>query len=67
MDLRYLTTEDLVTGKEAAAIAGVREPTIRQWATRGKLHRFPGRRRREGTMYARPEVEAEVARRQAAA
>lgn len=53
----------LITGAEAAAIAGVGEPAIRQLATRKKIKRFPGRRRCEGTLYARPEIEAYAARR----
>jgi hypothetical protein len=52
-----LLPEDLITGAEAALLAGVAEATIRQWATRGKIRRFPGRCRREGTLYARPDVE----------
>lgn len=56
---------DLITGPEAAILAGVSEATIRQWATRGKIRRFPGRRRCEGTHYARPEVEAVAAEQRA--
>lgn len=51
-----------IPGDEAARIAGVEPATVRQWATRGKIHRFPGRRRSDGTLYARPEIEAEAAR-----
>lgn len=58
-----LHPEDLIPAAEAARIAGVEEATIRQWAARGKISRFPGRRRAEPTLYARPEVEAESARR----
>lgn len=61
MDPRHLFPDDLIPASEAADIAGVREATIRQWATRGKIHRFPGRRRSEGTLYARPEIEAVLA------
>jgi predicted site-specific integrase-resolvase len=60
MDVRRLFPEDLITAAEAATIAEVSEPTIRQWATRGKIHRFPGSRRSERTLYARPEIEAIV-------
>jgi hypothetical protein len=55
--------DELITGAEAAALAGVSEAAIRQWATRGKIQRFPGRRRSEGTLYAEPEVRAEIAKR----
>lgn len=58
--------DDLIPGDEAAEIAGVSEAAIRQWASRGKIHRFPGRRRAERTLYARPEIEAERDRRAAA-
>jgi hypothetical protein len=61
-----LHPEDLITGAEASRLAGVSEATIRQWATRRKIQRFPGRCRSDGTLYARPEVEAEAARRAAA-
>ena len=57
--------DELITAAEAAEIAGVSEAAIRQWATRRKIHRFPARRRCEGTLYARPEIEAEVAKRAA--
>lgn len=63
MDLWHIYPEDLIPAAEAAAIAGVGEPTIRQWATRGKIRRFPGRCRSEGTLYARPEIEAIAAAR----
>jgi predicted site-specific integrase-resolvase len=55
--------DDLIPADEAAALAGVSEATIRQWATRGRISRFPGRRRSERTLYARPEIEAIVAER----
>lgn len=68
VDLLHLYPEDLIPASKAAAIAGVSEAAIRQWATRGKIRRFPGRRRCEGTMYARPEIEAVIdAREQALA
>lgn len=57
VNLVHLYPDDLISGAEAADIAGVTPAAIRQWATRGKIHRFPGRRRCEGTMYARPEIE----------
>ncbi len=63
VNLLDLYGTDLIPAAEAARIADVSEATIRQWATRGKIHRFPGRRRCEGTMYARPEILAEVAKR----
>lgn len=65
VDLIQIRGTDLIPGAEAARIAGVTEGAIRQWATRGKIHRFPGRRRCEGTMYARPEVEAVAAEQRA--
>lgn len=55
----------LISGAEAAAIAGVGEAAIRQLATRRKIKRFPGRRRCDGTFYARPEIEAYAERRRA--
>lgn len=58
--------DDLIPADQAAEMAGVTEATIRQWATRGRIHRFPGRRRSERTLYARPEIEAIVAERKAA-
>lgn len=63
MELLHLVPEDLIPGSEAAAIAGVTPAAIRQWATRGKIARFPGRRRCEGTLYARPQIEAIAAER----
>ncbi|MER6350651.1 hypothetical protein ABT186_02045 [Streptomyces sp. NPDC001634] len=63
MDLWHLYPEDLIPASKAAQIAGVSEAAIRQWATRGKIRRFPGRRRADGTLYARPEIEALVAAR----
>jgi hypothetical protein len=64
VDIWQLYPEDLIPASEAARIAEVSEAAIRQWATRGKIRRFPGRRRSEGTLYARPEIEAVVAERQ---
>lgn len=63
MDPRFLVPDDLITAAEAAELASVTEGAIRQWATRKRIHRFPGRRRCEGTMYARPEIEAVIAER----
>ncbi len=62
VDLWKVYPDDLIPASEAAALAGVSEAAIRQWATRKKIRRFPGRRRAEPTLYARPEVEAEAAR-----
>jgi predicted site-specific integrase-resolvase len=67
MDIWHLDPEDLISASEAAEIAGVSEAAVRQWATRGKIHRFPGQRRCDGTMYARPEIEAIAEERQQAA
>lgn len=67
VDLWHLYPEDLISGPEAAQIAGVSEAAIRQWATRKKIRRFPGRRRCEGTLYARPEIEAVAESRRVAA
>lgn len=64
MDVWQFRPDDLITAAEAAEIADVSEGAVRQWATRGKIHRFPGRRRCEGTLYARPEIEAVAATRQ---
>ena len=58
MDIWHLYPDDLIPASTAAEIAGVTEAAIRQWATRKKIRRFPGRRRCEGTLYARPEIEA---------
>lgn len=63
MELLHLFPDDLIPASKAAAIAGVSEAAIRQWATRKKITRFPGRRRCEGTLYARPEIEAVAAER----
>ena len=62
VDLLDVFPEHLITGAEAAEIAGVSEATVRQWATRHKIRRFPGRCRSEATLYVRPEVEAEAVR-----
>jgi hypothetical protein len=63
VDLWQVYPDDLIPASEAAALAGVAEATIRQWATRKKISRFPGRRRAEPTLYARPEILAEIAKR----
>lgn len=65
VELHNLCYLDLIQAWEAAEIAGVSQDVIRQWAARGKIHRFPGNRRADGTMYARPEIEA-IARQRAA-
>lgn len=63
MDAVDLYPEDLVFEDEATAATGVPGAVIRQWARRGKIRRFPGRRgacagngRQYTTMYALPEV-----------
>lgn len=64
MRLTAITTDDLVYGHEATAATGVPETTIRQWARRGRIRRFPGSGRPSGdghlyrTMYALPEIQA---------
>lgn len=63
MDLPEMREEDLVYVHEATAATGVPATVIRQWASRGRIHRFPGDHRRHGgghfkrTMYALPEIE----------
>lgn len=62
MRLSELHVEDLVFGHEAEAATGVPQAVIRQWASRGKIHRFSGEHRLTGngheykTMYALPEI-----------
>lgn len=56
-----------IPGDEAARIASVEPATVRQWATRKKIHRFPGRRQADGTLYIRHEIEAMAASRARAA
>ena len=48
--------EDLITGPQAEAEYGVPQPVVRQWATRGRINRYPGRWRQHGTMYSRREI-----------
>ena len=67
MDVTELYTEDLVYEHEAVAATGVPGQVIRQWARRGKIHRFQGDGRLTGqgheykTMYALPEIEQRAA------
>lgn len=62
MDVRYLHEDDLVFAHEAEAATGVPAPVIRQWASRGRINRFPGNGQAHGrghfhrTMYALPEI-----------
>lgn len=62
MDVIYLQTEDLVYVHEAEQQTGVPATVIRQWASRGRINRFPGNGRKHGrghfhrTMYALPEI-----------
>ncbi|WP_329330744.1 hypothetical protein OIU81_02880 [Streptomyces sp. NBC_01454] len=64
MRLTSIQEEDLVFVHEAETATGVPRATIRQWASRGKIRRFPGENRLTGlgheykTMYALPEIEA---------
>lgn len=57
-----LHTEELVFVHEAETATGVPRAVIRQWASRGKIRRFPGDGRLTGngheykTMYALPEI-----------
>lgn len=66
MQLTQIHTDDLVFAHEAAAATGVPQTVIRQWASRGKIRRFPGNGRYSGhgheykTMYALPEIEAQA-------
>jgi hypothetical protein len=67
MDVTQLYPDDLVYEHEATQATGVPGPVIRQWARRGKIHRFQGNGQLTGqgheykTMYALPEI-AERAR-----
>ncbi|MET9521505.1 hypothetical protein [Streptomyces coeruleorubidus] len=62
MDVTELYPEDLVYEHEATEVTGVPGPVIRQWARRGKIHRFQGDGQLTGqgheykTMYALPEI-----------
>lgn len=61
-------TSDLVYEHEAVAATGVPGTVIRQWASRGRIQRFPGDGRYSGlgheykTMYALPEIRQWAAR-----
>jgi len=68
MSLHDLYARDLVFENEATEATGVPGTVIRQWARRGKIHRFQGRPheyagngREFKTMYALPEIEARAA------
>jgi hypothetical protein len=59
---------DLVFEHEASAATGVPGPTIRKWASRGKIRRYqgdPGQYSGQGheykTMYALPEIQERAA------
>lgn len=58
------TPDDLLTPAEAAALAGVQPPTIKQWVRRGKLK--PAKEWGEGKntrrLFWRKDVEALVSR-----
>jgi hypothetical protein len=64
VDVTELYPDDLVYEHEAVAATGVPGTVIRQWARRGKIHRFQGDGQLTGqgheykTMYALPEVKA---------
>lgn len=63
MKLTTIETDDLVFIHEAEEATGVPRNVIRNWASRGKIRRFPGNGRAHGlghsnrTMYALPEVQ----------
>lgn len=68
MSLYELYEHDLVFENEATEATGVPGTVIRQWARRGKIHRFPGRPteyagngREFKTMYALPEIQERAA------
>lgn len=67
MDVTELYPDDLVYEHEATQATGVPGPVIRQWARRGKIHRFQGDGQLTGqgheykTMYALPEIQARAA------
>lgn len=60
--LATVVSDDLVYEHEASAATGVPGPVIRQWARRGKIHRFAGDGRPSGqghfyrTQYSLPEI-----------
>ncbi|MET9550546.1 hypothetical protein ABZY36_35375 [Streptomyces sp. NPDC006627] len=62
-----LYPDDLVYEHEATEATGVPGQVIRQWARRGKIHRFGGDGQLSGrgheykTMYALPEIQARAA------
>lgn len=49
--------EDLITAQQAERDYGIPGYVLRQWATRGRIARYPGRWRSQPTMYARQHVE----------
>ncbi|MGW7296097.1 hypothetical protein ACWGIB_27390 [Streptomyces xiamenensis] len=49
--------EDLMTPAQIQTEWGVPGGVLRQWATRGRIIRYPGRHRGQVTMYARQHVE----------
>ncbi|MER7155924.1 hypothetical protein [Streptomyces lydicus] len=62
-----LYVDDLVFVDQAERETGVPRATIRQWAARGKIRRYPGNGRPNGlghaqrTMYALPEIRQQAA------
>ena len=62
MDVTELYPDDLVYEHEATQATGIPGTVIRQWARRGKIHRFQGDGQLTGqgheykTMYALPEI-----------
>ncbi|AMW12864.1 hypothetical protein A4E84_27275 [Streptomyces qaidamensis] len=62
MQIVELYPRDLVYAHEAEAQTGIPQSVIRKWASRGKIHSFPGDGRLSGnghgykTMYALPEI-----------
>ncbi|MEU5580948.1 hypothetical protein ABZ791_30190 [Streptomyces huasconensis] len=62
-----LYPDDLVYEHEATEATGIPGHVIRQWARRGKIHRFQGDGQLSGqgheykTMYALPEIQARAA------
>lgn len=52
---------DLIPAAQAEAEYGVPQQVLRQWATRGKINRFPGRYRAQATWYSRLELDTAAA------
>lgn len=68
MELHELYPDDFVFENEATEATGVPGTVIRQWASRGKIRRFPGRPGEYAgtgheykTMYALPEIRERAA------